>query len=91
MVQVYVSLPDIGLTTPKYQLKGFAKALNLEKGESTEVNIRLDKYAFSFWDENEDVWQIAGGKHGIHVGTSSDNLVLEETFESVQSFTWSGL
>ncbi|KAF9562128.1 beta-glucosidase [Agrocybe pediades] len=91
VVQLYVSFPEIGLTTPKYQLKGFAKARDLQVGASREVIIRLDKYAFSFWDENEGVWQIARGKYGIHVGTSSDNLVVEGYFESAESHTWSGL
>ncbi|KAH9483793.1 putative beta-glucosidase I [Psilocybe cubensis] len=91
VVQLYVSFPDIGLTTPKLQLKGFAKAHNIESKASTQVNITLDKYAFSFWDETTNSWKIAAGKYGIHIGPSSDNMVLNDTFESKESFSWTGL
>lgn len=84
-------MPDIGLTTPKLQLKGFAKVHQLAQGESADVTIHLDKYAFSFWDESNEAWHIAAGKYGLHVGSSSDNLLLHGSFESRDSFLWSGL
>ncbi|KAF8964639.1 glycoside hydrolase family 3 protein [Flammula alnicola] len=91
VVQLYVSLPDVGLTTPKLQLKGFAKAHHLSEGESTVVTINLDKYAFSFWDESENSWKIAAGDYGLYVGTSSDNLVLHDSVKLTESFVWKGL
>jgi len=91
VVQLYVSLPEIGVTTPKLQLRGFAKARLLKPGGSTKLTINLDKYAFSFWDESQNAWKLPAGKYGIHLGTSSDNLVLHDTFELPRSFIWNGL
>lgn len=91
VVQLYVSLPDVGLTTPRLQLKGFAKAHNVSKGGATKVTINLDKYAFSFWDESQNCWKIAAGKYGLHVGTSSDNLPLYDSIDLKETFTWKGL
>lgn len=91
VVQLYVSLPDIGLTTPRLQLKGFAKAHNVDKGAATNVTINLDKYAFSFWDESQNCWKVAAGKYGLHIGTSSNDLPLYDSIELKETFTWKGL
>ncbi|KDR81345.1 hypothetical protein GALMADRAFT_221203 [Galerina marginata CBS 339.88] len=91
VVQLYVSLPETGLTTPKLQLKGFAKARHLEKGALVKLTIRLDKYAFSLWDEVDNVWHIPAGNYGLHIGPSSDNLLLNGSFKSTESFSWTGL
>ncbi|KAF8163026.1 beta-glucosidase [Crassisporium funariophilum] len=91
VIQLYVSFPDIGLTTPGMQLKGFAKAGQVKSGSTATATISLDKYAFSFWDESKDMWHIAPGKYGLHVGVSSDNLVLHEVYEIEQHFLWKGL
>ncbi|KAF9475314.1 beta-glucosidase [Pholiota conissans] len=91
VVQLYVSLPEIGLTTPKLQLRGFIKANNVAKGATTKVTITLDKYAFSFWDDLQNCWKVPAGKHGLHIGVSSDNLTLRNTVEIKETFTWKGL
>lgn len=91
VVQLYVTFPNIGLATPKLQLKGFEKAHRVPRGTSTVVTISLDKYAFSFWDETQDVWKVPAGKFKIHVGTSSDNLALHGELELTQSMVWKGL
>jgi len=91
VVQLYISYPDIGLTTPRLQLKGFAKAHDLSPGMSQKVTIELDKYAVSFWDTQQNMWKAGAGKYWLHVGSSSDDLHLEGTFELRQSFHWGGL
>ena len=84
-------MPDIGLTTPKFQLKGFSKLHDIAPGKSAEATLALDKYAFSFWDESNEAWRIAAGTYGLHVGPSSDNLLLHSSFEPTGSFLWTGL
>ncbi|THH06674.1 hypothetical protein EW145_g3920 [Phellinidium pouzarii] len=91
VVQVYVSLPENGTTTPQLQLKGFTKVRNLPPGASQTATIKLDKYAVSFWDTPNDVWKAVKGKYEVHVGTSSEQLLLESVFELTEEFTWSGL
>jgi beta-glucosidase len=91
VVQLYVTFPNIGLATPKLQMKGFEKAHRIPRGTSTVVTIALDKYAFSFWDETQDAWKVPAGKFEIHAGTSSDNLPLHGELELTQSMVWKGL
>lgn len=91
VVQLYVTFPNIGLATPKLQMKGFEKAHRVPRGTSTVVTILLDKYAFSFWDETQDVWKVPAGKFEIHAGTSSDDLLLHGKLELTQSMVWKGL
>ncbi|KAG6811171.1 hypothetical protein H0H92_008655 [Tricholoma furcatifolium] len=91
VVQLYVSYPDIGLTTPRLQLKGFGKAKDVQPGESATVTIRLNKSAVSFWDTERNAWQAVAGKYTFHLGPSSVNLPLEFTYDLQKPFYWVGL
>ncbi|KAI0350104.1 glycoside hydrolase family 3 protein [Trametes cingulata] len=91
VVQVYISLPEIGLTTPRLQLRGFAKARELEPGESRQVTVALDKYAVSFWDTRNQRWKAPSGVYGVHVGRSSQDIVLQGEFTLGTGFSWVGL
>lgn len=91
VVQVYITYPNIGLTTPKHQLKGFAKAHSVAPGASKNVFIKLDKYALSFWDIERSVWHAAAGQYVISVGANSEDFRLWQTFSLNNRFFWSGL
>ncbi|TBU29076.1 putative beta-glucosidase from glycoside hydrolase family GH3 [Dichomitus squalens] len=91
VVQVYISLPDIGLTTPKLQLRGFTKARDIAPGESKTIAVKLDKYAVSWWDTPGQQWKAVPGIYGVHIGKSSADIVLEGEFALEQGFTWVGL
>ncbi|KAI0781293.1 glycoside hydrolase family 3 protein [Trametes elegans] len=91
VVQVYVALPDIGLTTPALQLRGFAKAKDLKPGETRRVTVDLDKYAVAFWDARGHQWKAAPGTYGVHVGKSSEDIVLNGHLALESGFTWVGL
>ncbi|TFK42861.1 glycoside hydrolase family 3 protein [Crucibulum laeve] len=91
VVQLYVSYPDIGVTTPSLQMKAFAKARSVPPGCSSTVEMVLDKYAFSIWDEGRAAWYAAAGKYRIHVGRNSHEMVLEREFILEKPFTWRGL
>ncbi|EGN92018.1 glycoside hydrolase family 3 protein [Serpula lacrymans var. lacrymans S7.3] len=91
VVQLYITLPDIGLTTPSLQLKGFAKARDLAAGTSQTVKISLDKYAISYWNTPKKAWYANAGEYHVLVGTSSDDLPLKGSFKLKQTFSWSGL
>lgn len=91
VVQVYVTYPDIGLTTPTLQLKGFSKAHDIQGKQSKDVVIKLDKYAFSFWDETRKCWVVSAGKYVISVGSSSEELDLSVEVDLERSFQWQGL
>ena len=91
VVQVYISIPDIGLATPRLQLRGFAKARDIAPGESKTVTVTLDKYAVSWWDTRGQQWKAVPGTYGVHVGKSSTDMVLEGQFALEEGFTWVGL
>lgn len=91
VVQVYVTLPDIGLTTPRLQLRGFAKVKDVAPGQSKLAEVQLDKYAVSYWDARRNVWAAKKGKYGIAIGKSSEDLVLSGEFNLEKDFEWTGL
>jgi beta-glucosidase len=91
VVQLYITLPENGLTTPKLQLRGFVKLKDVAPGASSSVTIHLDKYAVSFWDVRKASWKADAGKYKVSVGKSSYDIQLEGEFELKGKFTWVGL
>lgn len=91
VVQLYISLPEIGLATPLLQLRGFKKVTSIQAGFSVSVTLFLDKYAFSFWDEVDNQWVLPSGIHTLHIGSSSADLPLRSTVEFPHPMTWRGL
>lgn len=93
VVQLYVSDPHSTLRRPKKELKGFKKVGPLQPGESKEVEIVLDKMAFSYWDDVKDSWVAEKGEFVVKACGSADersarskaSLSLEETY------LWRGL
>lgn len=92
VVQLYVAIPTTSdLTHPPLQLKAFAKVRDLKPGGSERVDLRLDKYAVSYWDDRFHTWSVEKGDYRVCVGTSSDNLPLEANFNVTKGFEWQGI
>ena len=101
VIQVYISLPaaTLELTTthqqqPVRQLKGFTKVHDLVPGNGNkeDVEVVLDKYAVSYWNDWIDAWRVEKGVYRVEVGTGGgDCLSLGATFEVMDGFDWSGL
>ncbi|KAF9021687.1 glycoside hydrolase family 3 protein [Hymenopellis radicata] len=91
VVQLYVSYPNTGVTQVPLQLRGFAKVHDIAAGESRVATIKLDKYAFSFWDPSVNAWRVVAGDYTLHVGKSSENLELKAVVTVVKGFTWNGV
>ena len=81
------------LTHVPFSLRAFKKLRDIQPGEKRKVEITLDKYAVSYWEERIKAWVIDQGEYGIHVGTSSDNLPLRAklTLGHEDVFEWNGL
>ena len=89
---MYISLPATSeLTHPLLQLKGFTKVRDLVPGSKEHVEVVLDKYAVSYWNDMIDAWTVEMGVYRLEVGTSSDCLSLRATFEVTKGFDWGGL
>ncbi|KAJ3996989.1 glycoside hydrolase family 3 protein [Lentinula boryana] len=90
-VQLYVNLPwTPEYTHPALQLRAFSK-IQLQSGEAKEVVIPLDKYAVSYWDDKINSWVVEKGVYGVHMGVSSENIVLQGTVDLKKGFEWNGL
>jgi len=67
----------------------------LQPGESKEVNIELDKYAVSYWDDVISKWVAEKGEYAIKIGFTSgageDGQRLDGTVTLQQGFEWNGL
>ena len=92
VVQVYISLPATSkLTHPLLQLKGFSKVRDLVPESKKYVQVVLDKYAVSYWNDVIEAWTVETGVYRVEVGTSSDCLSLGAGFEVSKGFDWTGL
>lgn len=74
VVQVYVRDVESSVYRPDKELKGFAK-VHLDAGESTTVEITLDRRSFSVWDVAAHDWLVEAGQFQIVVGRSSVDAV----------------
>lgn len=90
VLQLYVSAADSTTSRPEKELQGFEKVF-LQPGEEKMVDIALDKYATSFWDEIEAMWQSEAGVYDVLVGTSSQQIVARGKFQVDQTTYWRGL
>lgn len=63
----------------------------LEAGESKQVDIQLDRFAFSFWDEILRAWVEEKGIYTLSVGRSSADILLEGSVKIEETRVWRGL
>lgn len=94
VVQVYVTLPtNSDLTHPPLSLKAFAKVRDLAPGKSETVDLKLDKYAVSYWEDRISRWVVERGEYLVRVGKSSapEALTLQGNFLVRKTFEWNGL
>ncbi|THG97996.1 hypothetical protein EW026_g4112 [Hermanssonia centrifuga] len=94
VVQLYVTFPTTSeLTHPPLMLKAFAKVRDLASGKSEAVNLQLDKYAVSYWEDRISRWVVESGEYVVRAGRSSapEDLTLETKLILDQGFEWNGL
>lgn len=77
IAQVYVRDVQSSVPRPEKELKAFKK-VNLQAGQSTRVQLTLQKNDFAFWDANAHQWMVEPGKFIIMVGSSSKNILLNQ-------------
>ncbi|KAF7715299.1 Beta-glucosidase [Penicillium ucsense] len=90
ILQLYVAAPDSPTPRPSKELHGFEKVF-LEPGEVQTVNLQLDRYATSLWDEIEEMWKIEQGRYEVMVGFSSREIVARGEFRVERTTYWRGL
>lgn len=81
VVQLYVSDPIASVTRPVIALKGF-KRVHLQPQERKTITFTLDVRHLAFYDVNMR-YQVEPGTIGIGIGSSSQDIRLNGTFEIV--------
>ena len=76
IVQLYVEDICSSVVTPPMLLKGF-KRLSLKAGETKTAVMKLDFDSFKLLNKQYE-WVVEPGEFGIKIGSSSDNIRLEE-------------
>lgn len=92
VVQVYVHDQESSVQRPAREFKAFSK-FHLAVGESKMVEVKLDKYALSFWSEEHGKWMAEEGVYEVIIATSSDprDERLRSSFRLPKTFFWSGI
>lgn len=90
VLQLYISAPNSSTHRPAKELHGFERVF-LEAGEEKEVQITVDKYATSFWDEIESMWKSEEGTYDVLIGVSSQEILGKGKLIVPESRFWLGL
>jgi len=76
IAQVYASLPDAAGEPPK-RLVGWTR-VELVPGESKQVSVPVIRDRLTIYDEASGSWKLLPGNYVIRVGTSSQDLPLQQ-------------
>jgi len=87
-VQLYVRDTDCKVLRPDKELKAFCK-VDLKPGEEKEVEFKLDKSAFSYFNTSLNDWHVESGKFEILVGASSRDIRLKGNVYIQSNFDYS--
>jgi beta-glucosidase len=79
IAQVYIMDAEATVLRPVIELKGFKK-VDLEAGETKEVQIKLNKKSLAFYSEKEKRWVVEPGKFKVLIGSSSQDIRLRGEF-----------
>ncbi len=74
VVQLYVAPTPSAVRRPARELAGFAK-VHLEPGESTTIEVALDRRVFAFWDVAADRWWVQPGDYQVQIGRSANDII----------------
>jgi beta-glucosidase len=83
IAELYVQPVHPAVDRPVKELKGFEKVF-LAPGESTRVNLTLDRRSFAYFDPDKNEWRADPGIYEIVVGSSSRDLRLKRSFDLEQ-------
>ncbi|MBV12751.1 MAG: glycosyl hydrolase family 3 [Flavobacteriaceae bacterium] len=79
IIQCYVSYLDNDQNEPVKTLQAFDKVL-IKKGETSKVDFILNYRNFSFWNTELKKWDVKKGNYRLLIGSSSEQIHLEEDF-----------
>ncbi|PHP53384.1 glycosyl hydrolase [Actinomyces ruminis] len=80
VVQVYVAPAPSAVRRPVRELAGFTK-VHLGPGESTTVELPLERRRFAHWDVNSNGWLVDPGRYAVELGISADQIIAAKEIE----------
>ena len=79
MVQLYVSYQGSSVERSPKDLKGFAR-VHLKPDQTQEVTFTLPAKDLAYYDEQSSSWKVEALTYTVHVGSSSADLRLAQSF-----------
>ena len=79
-VQLYIAPPEGQLLRPCKELKKFTK-IYLKAGETKNVTLTLAKRDFACYDPALGDWYVPGGKYGVLICRSAEEIILSADLE----------
>ena len=77
VVQLYVAAGGLGgVQRPRRELRAFTK-VHLRAGESSTVELTLDRRAFAFWEVELDDWSVEAGTYVVELCTDAHHVEQE--------------
>ena len=73
IVQLYIADKQASVLRPEKELKGFAK-VELQAGETKEVEFTIDAQALSFFDDKSHSWVAEAGEFEALIGAAADDI-----------------
>ena len=84
VAQVYVGQINSPVFKAVKELKGFVK-VELQAGESKEVEVVLDARSFAFYNVEIKDWHVLSGDYTISVGASSQDIRLKQNIKVISA------
>ena len=78
--QIYINGSKAFKDRPVKELVGFIK-VELEIGETKRITVKLNKKAFSYYDENINDWNVPNGEYELLIGSSVKDIKLKKTIK----------
>jgi len=75
IAQLYVEKKSNLIFRPIKELKGFNKVF-LKAGETKAVSIKLDERVFSYFNVNNNQWEVEAGTYKLHISRNVRDVVL---------------
>lgn len=85
VVQLYIRDRYASITRPNMELQGFVR-IQLLPGEKKRICFTLPVSQLAFWDKNKK-WKVEAGDMDVLIGSSSQDIRLEDSFHITDS-TW---
>ncbi|KAK2686064.1 hypothetical protein QWA68_015302 [Fusarium oxysporum] len=91
VVQLYVTPPACdGNPRPVKDLRAYCKVF-VSAGQTEKVTLKLDKYAFSYFDATADKWKMPQGEFLLHLSFSSAETLQTVRVTNPETLYWTGL